>query len=355
MCFVSLLSFAFANLAVDPARTIAGEGATDRDVETIRRQYGFDRPLYVQYGQWLGRAVTGDLGSSIRQRRPVLGMLRERFPATATLGCLALLLALVVGIMLGTVAALHAGSWVDNLALGLTIAAMAIPTFWFALILIVVFGVILRWLPISGVGSPAHFLLPSVALGFYSMPMLVQLTRAGMIETLQSDYVRTARAKGLPSRMVIFKHALRSAVIPVVTVAAVQLGYLLGGSVVIEQIFAIHGVGFLAWEAINPDRRFLGVRWRPIGRSGIGVQRVGPRSPDQPVRGVAEQSRNTVRTGLKLSQVVTTTQRIRRLGFNSADLPVIQAIVVVMAAVYVGLVFVADVLSGLLDPRIRTS
>ena len=287
---VSGITFTLTNAAIDPAKALAGESATMADIEAIRKAYGFDRSYLVQYFDWLGGALTGELGESYRMRRPVSVLLLERLPVTMTLGVCALSFALLLSIPLGVVAALKPNSPVDRLALSLSVLGQALPTFWFALMMIILFGVILRWLPISGSDTWLHFVMPSVALGYYATPAFMRLTRAGMIEVLASDYIRTARAKGLLPPAVLFKHALRNAVIPVVSLAAVQFGFMLGGSIVIEAVFSMHGVGYLAWESIQ-----------------------------------------------------------------RSDLPVIQAIVLMIALFYVVLTFVADLLNGWLDPRLRVT
>jgi peptide/nickel transport system permease protein len=181
----------------------------------------------------------------------VAGVVAERIPVTVTLGLCGLAFALFLAIPLGVAAAVRPNTWVDRLALTLSVLGQALPTFWFALMLMLLFGVLLRWLPISGSNTWAHFVLPSVALGYYASPALMRLTRAGMLEVLSSDYIRTARAKGLHPASVLFKHALRNAIIPVVSLAAVQFGFMLGGSIVIETVFALHGVGHLAWVSIT--------------------------------------------------------------------------------------------------------
>lgn len=290
MLAVSAITFTLTNVAADPARTLAGEGATSADVEAIRLAYGFDRPVIVRYGEWLGSAVQADLGDSYRQKRPVTAVIFERLPVTLTLGGLAFGLAILVAVPLGIAAGLRPNSWIDRLALGLAIVGQAMPSFWFALIGIVLFGVTLRWLPVSGSATWAHFVLPAVVLAYYATPTLMRLTRAGIIEVMGADFIRTARAKGLGDGKVVFKHALRNAILPLVSVAAVQFGFMLGGSVVIETIFAMQGVGYLAWEAIS-----------------------------------------------------------------YSDLPVIQAIVLVVAAIYVALTFGADLLNAWLDPRLRSN
>ena len=285
---VSGITFIMTNAAIDPAKAIAGANATIEDIEALRRSFGFDRPLVIQYLDWLGNALTGNFGESYRLRTPVAELLLDRLPVTMTLGGCALLFALVLSIPLGVVAALKPNSPVDRLALSLSVLGQALPTFWFALMMIILFGIVLRWLPISGSGSWAHFVMPSIALGYYATPAFMRLTRAGMIEVLASDYIRTARAKGLRPTTVLFKHALRNAVIPVVSLAAVQFGFMLGGSVVIETIFALHGVGFLAWESIS-----------------------------------------------------------------RSDIPVVQAIVLLISLFYIFLTLLADLLNAYLDPRIR--
>jgi len=288
MFVVSGITFTLTNAAIDPARAIAGEGATSDDVEAIRKSYGFDRPLAARYVAWLSQALQGDLGSSYRQRRPVVDVIMERLPVTLKLGGLALAFALVLSIPLAIAAALRPNSWIDRIALLFALFGQAMPTFWFALLGIVVFSVNLRWLPASGSGTTAHFILPAIALGYYAAPTLMRLMRAGMIDVLASDYIRTARAKGLSEARVVLKHALRNAVLPVVSVAAVQFGFMLGGSVVIETIFAMQGVGYLAWESIS-----------------------------------------------------------------LSDLPVTQAIVLMISLIYIVLTLSADLLNAWLDPRIR--
>jgi peptide/nickel transport system permease protein len=247
---VSLVCFLLVNLSTDVATAMAGEGATAEAIDSIRKQYGFDRPLVVRYVDWLGRAALGDFGDSLYFRTPVSALVAERMPTTMILGAAAIAFALLLSIPLGVLAALKPNSWVDRLTLTIAVIGQAMPTFWFALLLMFLFGVTLKVLPISGGDTWQHFVLPSIALGYYATPAIMRLTRSGMLEVLESDYIRTARAKGLRNASVLFKHALRNAVAPVVALAAVQLGFLLGGSVVIETVFALNGLGYLAWEAI---------------------------------------------------------------------------------------------------------
>ncbi len=248
---VSLVCFMLVNLSTDVATAMAGEGATAETIDAIRHQYGFDRPLPVQYLEWLGRAAMGNFGDSLYFRTPVSALVAERMPTTMLLGTAAIIFALLLSIPLGVVAALTPNSWVDRLTLTIAVVGQAMPTFWFALLLMFFFGVTLHMLPISGGDTWQHFILPSIALGYYATPAIMRLTRSGMLEVLESDYIRTARAKGLRNASVLFKHALRNAVAPVVALAAVQLGFMLGGSVVIETIFAMNGLGYLAWQAIS--------------------------------------------------------------------------------------------------------
>lgn len=288
MFTVSLIAFTLTNVATDPARAIAGPGATEADVAAVRKAYRFDRPVAARYAEWLSNSIRGDLGMSYRQQRPVLQVVTERLPVTLALGCAALLFAICLSLPLGILGALRPNSWIDQVAMVLALLGQAMPTFWFALLGILLFSVNLQWLPASGSNTWTCFILPAVALGYYAAPTMMRLTRAGMIEVLEADYIRTARAKGLRSSSVIFKHALRNAMLPVVSVAAVQFGFMLGGSVVIETIFAMQGVGYLAWESIT-----------------------------------------------------------------QADLPVVQAIVVMAATFYVVLTLGADFLNAWLNPRIR--
>ncbi|MDF3413219.1 ABC transporter permease [Sulfitobacter sp. M57] len=248
---VSFISFILLFLSGDPAAALAGEGATDQDVHAIRALYGFDRPVLVQYASWLLNAISGDFGESYYFRIPVASLLAERLSITMLLGLCGISFALLTAVPLGVMAAIRPNSLIDRFALFLSVAGQALPSFWFGLILIVVFAIKLQWLPVSGSGSWQHFIMPTIVLGYYAMPAIMRLTRAGMLEVLSSDYIRTARAKGAPEGVVMFKHALRNAIIPVVSLAAVQMGFMLGGSIVVESIFALHGAGYLAWESIS--------------------------------------------------------------------------------------------------------
>jgi peptide/nickel transport system permease protein len=284
------LSFALTRLAGDLATAIAGPNATAADVEAVRAAYGLDRPMLVQFADWAARAAHGDFGQSFFFKENVATLIADRLPITGTLGLTGIAIALAVALPLGILAAVKQNTWIDRLATSIALFGQAMPTFWFGLILMILFGLKLGWLPVSGTGSWQHYVMPGVVLAFTAIPALMRLTRTGMIEVLASDYIRTARAKGLRARTVVLRHALRNAAIPVVSIAAVQLGFMLGGSVVIEQVFALHGVGYLAWESISKN-----------------------------------------------------------------DYPVVQAVVLVLACIYVLLTLCADLLNAFLDPRLRTA
>jgi glutathione transport system permease protein len=251
MLTVAVISFMLLHLSGDLATAIAGPESTAADVEKIRVQYGLDRPIAAQFFDWLGAAARLDFGRSFYFQNTVVELIGERLPITLKLGGVALLLAVVVAIPLGVLAAIYRDTWIDRLSLAVAVIGQAMPTFWFALTLIIVFSVGLKWLPVSGNTSWQHFVLPAVALGDYAMPAMMRLTRAGMLDVLGSDYIRTARAKGLSPARVVFKHALRNAIIPVVALAAVELGFMLGGSVVIESVYSMQGLGQLAWDSIS--------------------------------------------------------------------------------------------------------
>lgn len=287
---VSVASFLLLHLSGDLATAIAGPEATGPQIARIRQDYGLDRPLLAQFLTWGWRALHLDFGNSFYFRESVIDLLAARLPITLYLGFIALAVALFVAIPLGVIAAVKRDTWIDRLALAVSVLGQAMPSFWFGLTLILIFSVNLRWLPVSGNATWKHFVLPAVALGYYAMPAVMRLTRNGMLEVLASDYVRTARAKGLPPRKILVRHALRNAVIPVIALSAVQFGFMLGGSIVIEAVFSLQGLGQLAWESI---------------------------------------ARN--------------------------DFPVVQAIVLVLAMIYIGLTLAADLLNAFLDPRLRHS
>ena len=248
---VSALAFVLLRLSGDVAIAIAGEGARAEDIAAVRQQYGLDRPLVVQYLDWLGRTLQGDFGQSLYFRTPVFDLIVTKIQTTLILAVLAIAFALALSIPLGVMAAVWQNSWIDRLCLWIAVAGQALPNFFFALCLVMVFSIGLGWLPVSGADGWEHFIMPTVALGYYVTPPFMRLVRAGMIEVLGADYIRTARAKGLPASTVILRHGLRNALVPVVALTAVQLGFLLGGSIVIETVFALDGLGYLAYQAIS--------------------------------------------------------------------------------------------------------
>jgi peptide/nickel transport system permease protein len=248
---VSIIAYMLLYLSGDPALAIAGEGARQADIDLIRKTYGFDRPLIVQYGDWLLKLLKGDLGVSMYFKTDVAPLIFSKLSTTLLLAVYALTVALVISVPLGVLAAIYKNSWIDRLCLAVAVVGQSMPNFFFALILIMLFSISWRLLPVSGSGTWQHFVMPAITLGYYAAPAFMRLIRAGMIEVLSADYIRTARAKGLPTHTVIFKHALRNAIVPVVALAAVQLGFLLGGSIVIETIFALDGLGYLAYQSIT--------------------------------------------------------------------------------------------------------
>lgn len=247
---VSIVCFMLLHLSGDLATAIAGPEATAEQVAKIRIQFGLNQPILYQYLQWLWSALQLDFGQSFFYQDTVIDLIRQRIPITLTLGAIALGVATCVAIPLGILAAIKQDTWLDRLALMIAVIGQAMPSFWFGLALILIFAVNLHWLPAGGNGTWQHFILPAIALGYYATPSIMRLTRTGMLEVLGADYIRTARAKGVSEFSVIFKHALRNAVVPVVALLAVELGFMLGGSVVIESVFALKGMGQLAWDAI---------------------------------------------------------------------------------------------------------
>jgi ABC-type dipeptide/oligopeptide/nickel transport system permease component len=248
---VSFFAYLLVFVSGDPALALAGEGARAADIEMVRKSYGFDRPIPVQYADWLAKLLRGELGTSVYFKTDVAPLVAAKLQTTVILGAAAIAVALLISVPLGVLAAIYRHSWVDRLCLAVAVLGQALPNFFFALLLIMVFSITWRILPVSGSGTWQHFVMPALALGYYAAPAFMRLIRAGMIEVLDADYIRTARAKGLPPSTVIFKHALRNAIVPVVALAAVQLGFLLGGSVVVETIFALDGLGYLAYQSIS--------------------------------------------------------------------------------------------------------
>ena len=248
---VSLAVFLMVHLIPgDPAALIAGADATRADVENVRRSLGLDRPLPVQYFTFVGKALVGDFGNSFRTGRPVLEEIAPRYVNTVTLGAIALAIAVLFGMASGIVSAVRRHTAFDNAALLLSLAGVSMPTFFLGLLLMLVFSVWLGWLPLSGKDTWLHYILPAITLSTASIAVISRIMHASLIEVLNEDYVRTARAKGQREFLVIWRHAVRNALIPVVTVAGLQLGYLLGGAVVTETVFAWPGLGRLLVQSI---------------------------------------------------------------------------------------------------------
>jgi peptide/nickel transport system permease protein len=248
---VSLIVFFLVRLRGDPISVMAPPTFSDEQIAALRTAWGFDRPLVEQYLVFISRAVTGDFGQSIQARRPAMELVFERMGNTYLLTLTSALVGIAIAVPLGVISALHRNSPLDLLVTGLSALGTAMPSFWLGLVLILIFSVSLRMLPAFGALTPESLIMPSVTLGVGMAARLSRLTRSAMLEVLNEDYVRTARSKGLSNRAVVIRHALRNALIPLVTVLGLQLGWLLGGSVVVESVFSWPGLGRLMIESIN--------------------------------------------------------------------------------------------------------
>jgi peptide/nickel transport system permease protein len=236
----------------DPALAmLAGQsGITAADVDRVRHQLGLDKPVPIQYLTYIGRVLQGDFGESVHSHRPVLEMIGEQAAPTVQLALAAMAIAVSLGIILGTISALRHNSWVDTLSMLVALFGVSMPSFWFGLILIYFFSLRLGWLPVTGEGGWQRLILPAVALGMDFSAITARLVRANLLEVMRQEYILTARSKGLRARAIVTRHALRNAMIPVLTIIGLQLGNLLGGAVVIETVFAREGIGRLAVTAI---------------------------------------------------------------------------------------------------------
>ncbi|MGQ0550565.1 MAG: nickel ABC transporter permease [Armatimonadota bacterium] len=235
----------------DPAKMMLGELAVQKEaVDNMRRQLGLDDPIPVQYWRFLRGALRGDLGRSILENQPVARMIWQVLPSTIELTLAGLGIAIVLGFILGVTAAVRQNSWVDNASMVVALWGVSMPSFWMGLLLIFLFSLKLGWLPATGQGGLERLLMPAFTLGYVASAVIARLVRSSMLEVLRQDYVRTARAKGLANRLVIYRHALKNALIPVVTVLGLQFGALLGGAVVIETVFSRPGIGRLAVTSI---------------------------------------------------------------------------------------------------------
>jgi peptide/nickel transport system permease protein len=248
---VTLLSFGVVFATGDPTLLLVGQNATAEQIDQLRHQMGFDRPWPIQYLDYMSRAVRGDFGTSLRSREPAFNLVIERMPATLTLTGAALLFSLAVAFPVGIISAIRRDTIYDHLSMLGALLGQSVPAFWLGLMLILVLGVKLRWFPISGAGDLHHLVLPAITLGTYSLARNARLIRSSMLEVLGLDFVRTARAKGLPQALIVRRHVLKNAMLPVVTIVGLDLGVLLGGAVITETIFAWPGVGRLVVSAIQ--------------------------------------------------------------------------------------------------------
>ncbi len=248
---ISILVFVLIHLSGDPIRLLTPLDARPEDIERVRRLYGLDRPLVLQYVDFLGRAVRGDLGESFRFGQPAMPLVLQRLPATALLAASTVAVTIAVGIPLGAWSGARAGSTADWAVSVGTFAGISLPSFWLGVLLILLFADRLRLLPASGFDGPAHLVLPVATLSVYTTGLIVRMVRADVIAVLGQEFVRTARAKGLPEGAVLGRHVVRNALLSTVTVLGLQLGSLLGGSVVVEAVFAWPGVGWLMLQAIQ--------------------------------------------------------------------------------------------------------
>ena len=249
---VLLLTFLLIHLVPgDPVDVMLGESANVADRAALRAELGLDQPLANQFGQYLVKLVHGDLGQSIHTHTPIVNLIQARYPATLKLALLSLIIGITVGVPLGIFAALKAGGWQDFLVTIVSVRLSAMPAFWLGPVLMLIFAVWLGWLPVSGMDTGASIILPAVTLGFGLSAILTRMTRTSLLEVLNDDYIRTARAKGLSEHTVILRHALRAALLPIITIVGLQMGSLLAGTVITETIFSWDGIGKLLVESIE--------------------------------------------------------------------------------------------------------
>jgi peptide/nickel transport system permease protein/oligopeptide transport system permease protein len=246
-----LLFFMLRMLPGDPAQVLAGQMATPEEIENIRHQLGLDRPVYEQYVIYLSHLVRLDLGRSARTQNPVIDEIWARLPNTLLLAVVAIALACLFGIPAGIISAVRPYSWIDYLVTLSALFGISMPVFWLGLMLVVLFAIILHWLPAGGTGSWQHVILPSITLAAFVVAFIARMTRSTMLETLTQDFTTTARSKGLTETVVVVKHALKNALIPIITVVGLQFGFLLGGAVLTETVFAWPGLGRLLYDSIS--------------------------------------------------------------------------------------------------------
>ena len=249
---VLLLTFLLIHLVPgDPVEVMLGDSASTADRAQLREELGLNKPLISQFGSYLNKLAHGDLGQSIHSKKPIIELLKERYPATLKLAFFALIIGLAIGIPLGIFAALKAGHWQDFVVTIVSVRFSAMPAFWLGPMLMLLFAVWLGWLPVSGMDEPTSIVLPALTLGFGLSAILTRMTRTSLLEVLHDDFIRTARAKGLSEKTVIIRHALRAALLPIITIVGLQMGSLLAGTVITETIFSWDGIGRLLVESIE--------------------------------------------------------------------------------------------------------
>lgn len=248
--FITTMVFALVRLTGDPSSILVSDFAPIEVQDRIRERLGLDRPLYEQYAAYMGGLLRGDLGESF-SGRPVSEILAQYLPATVSLAAVALVLVLVIAVPLGILSAVYRGSWIDTVARAIALFGQSVPSFWLAIVLVLIFAVMLDLLPVAYRSGPESYVLPAIAMGWAAVAGIVRLIRSSMLDVLDSDYVRMARAKGMPPRNVVVKHALRSALIPVLTFAGLVLASFMNGSVVVESVFAWPGVGTMTLDAVS--------------------------------------------------------------------------------------------------------
>jgi ABC-type dipeptide/oligopeptide/nickel transport system permease component len=248
---VTVVSFSLLHMVPgDPAEVLGGQEASKEDIERIRKEYGLDQPLPLQYVRFVGNALRGDLGISIQTRHPVNELLLQRLGFTLQLSLASILVAAALGLFAGIISSTRQYSLFDTVSMLVALFGISMPIFWLGLLMILVFAANLRWLPSGGTGTVWHLILPAIALGSASAAVIARMTRASMLEVCRQDYIRTARATGYGERVVIFRHALKNAMIPVLTVFGLEFGHMLGGAVLTETVFALPGIGRLLVEGI---------------------------------------------------------------------------------------------------------
>ena len=251
LCISAITFFVLNVVPGDPVRIMLGDLASEEALETVRHRMGLDQPVFVQYINWLTNMLRGDFGDSYFQRAPVIQLLGRSLAVTARLAGFAYLLALISGVTIGVVAAVNHGNAVDRILMSIAVLGISAPAFWVALLLQIVFALNLHWLPLSGTKTAMHFVLPVIALGTRYFASISRVTRTAMLEVLSQDFMRTAEAKGLRKWAVILRHGLRNALIPIITIAGTQLGDIFTGSILVETIFSMNGVGSLMVNSIN--------------------------------------------------------------------------------------------------------